>query len=138
MSLPQEAETLKAEGNALYTQGDHNGAIKKYTAAINIASDNAILFANRAASRLALKQFFYFSAFFSAPFFWCCRCRYKRAREDAQKVKKSLHNSITHPHFTFQATELDPEYAKGWGRLGAAFEVSKNEPISATSYSFSL
>lgn len=86
MSLPQEAETLKAEGNALYTQGDHNNAIKKYTAAINIASDNAILFANRAACRLALKQ-------------------YEQARKDAQK-----------------ATELDPNYAKGWGRLGAAFE----------------
>lgn len=67
MSLPQEAETLKAEGNTLYTQGDHNDAIKKYTAAINIVSDNAILFANRAACRLALKQFVYVSAFPPPP-----------------------------------------------------------------------
>lgn len=86
MSLPQEVETLKAEGNAFYLAGDHTSAIQKYTVAINIMSDNAILFANRAACHLALE-------------------RYKKARDDARK-----------------ATELDPKYAKAWGRLGAALE----------------
>lgn len=67
MSLPRDVETLKVEGNALYVAGDHIGAIKKYTAAINVASDNTILFANRAACHIALKQFVHFSIFFLFP-----------------------------------------------------------------------
>lgn len=67
MSLPPEIEALKAEGNALYLAGDHTAAINKYTIAITTVSDNAILFANRAACHLALRQ-------------------YEQAREDAQKA----------------------------------------------------
>ncbi|KIJ28582.1 hypothetical protein M422DRAFT_189532 [Sphaerobolus stellatus SS14] len=89
--LPQDAERIKAEGNALFGKGDYANAIDKYTTAISIVPDNAILYANRSACYMALK-------------------RYGDARTDAKK-----------------ATELDPSYSKGWGRLGAAFEVTTND-----------
>ena len=50
------AEQLKAEGNALHLKGDHAAARSKYSEAIALDPENAILYANRAASYLALKQ----------------------------------------------------------------------------------
>ncbi|KAL1951228.1 hypothetical protein VTO73DRAFT_377 [Trametes versicolor] len=51
------AEKLKAEGNALHLKGDHAGARSKYTEAIALDGANAVLYANRAAAYIALKQF---------------------------------------------------------------------------------
>ncbi|TBU34429.1 TPR-like protein [Dichomitus squalens] len=50
------AEQLKADGNALYIRGDHLAVRSKYTQAINLDGDNAVLYANRAATYIALKQ----------------------------------------------------------------------------------
>lgn len=49
-------DRLKAEGNALHVKGDHSAARSKYSQAIDLDPDNAILYANRAATYLALKQ----------------------------------------------------------------------------------
>ncbi|OCH88773.1 TPR-like protein [Obba rivulosa] len=52
----RKAEALKAEGNALYTQGKHQEACIKYTEAIQLDGDNAVLYANRAAATMAKKE----------------------------------------------------------------------------------
>ncbi|KAL6307637.1 TPR-like protein [Sparassis latifolia] len=62
MSSPSEqsktkAEELKIEGNALQRKGDYRGAHTKYSEAIKFNSENAILFANRAAASLSMKEF---------------------------------------------------------------------------------
>ena len=49
-------ELLKAEGNALHTKGQYKQAYQKYTEAIALNGNNAVLYANRAASSLALKE----------------------------------------------------------------------------------
>ncbi|KAI0718899.1 TPR-like protein [Cerioporus squamosus] len=50
-------EQLKAEGNAFHSQGDYAKAQSKYSDAIKLDHHNAILYANRAASYIALKQY---------------------------------------------------------------------------------
>ena len=49
-------ESLKAEGNAFHTKGQYKQAYQKYTEAIALDGNNAVLYANRAASSLALKE----------------------------------------------------------------------------------
>lgn len=51
-----DAAALKAEGNKLFLQKDYPAAIQKYTAAINADGQNAVLYANRAACYLSLKE----------------------------------------------------------------------------------
>jgi Flp pilus assembly protein TadD len=48
--------TLKDEGNALFKQKRFREAHQKYTWAIELDSNNAIIFANRAACSLSLKK----------------------------------------------------------------------------------
>jgi Flp pilus assembly protein TadD len=50
------AESLKAEGNALYLKGDFENARVRYTMALEKDPRNAFLYANRAAGLLAQKQ----------------------------------------------------------------------------------
>ncbi|KAI0375480.1 TPR-like protein [Pilatotrama ljubarskyi] len=54
-----QVEQLKAEGNALHVKGDYAAARSKYTDAIKLELDgeNAVLYANRAATYIALKQY---------------------------------------------------------------------------------
>jgi hypothetical protein len=52
----QKAELLKAQGNELHQKAQYQAAYRKYTAAINEDGENAVYYANRAASSLALKQ----------------------------------------------------------------------------------
>ncbi|EMD42333.1 hypothetical protein CERSUDRAFT_90950 [Gelatoporia subvermispora B] len=47
---------LKAEGNALYTAGNFQEAYSKYSEAIQLDGGNAVLYANRAAASMALKE----------------------------------------------------------------------------------
>lgn len=49
-------EQLKTEGNALHLKGDHSGALSKYSEAIKLDPENAVLYANRAAAYISLKQ----------------------------------------------------------------------------------
>jgi len=51
------AAELKAEGNNLFGQKKYDQAAVKFTEAIELDRSNAILYANRAACYLALKQF---------------------------------------------------------------------------------
>lgn len=51
------AEKLKQEGNALYSEQKYAEAEAKYTEALSVGGDNAILYANRAACRLKLLRF---------------------------------------------------------------------------------
>ncbi|KAF9262661.1 hypothetical protein L218DRAFT_867341, partial [Marasmius fiardii PR-910] len=50
------AQKLKDEGNALFTRKDYASAIVKYTEAISPDQDNPILYANRSACQLNLRQ----------------------------------------------------------------------------------
>ncbi|KAJ7687386.1 hypothetical protein B0H17DRAFT_687044 [Mycena rosella] len=66
-STPTTVERLKAEGNVLHGQGSYQAAYQKYSEAIKEAPANvvlAILYANRAASCLAMKE--YLDAFHDA------------------------------------------------------------------------
>jgi hypothetical protein len=49
-------ERLKAQGNALHVKGQYEAAYHKYSEAIKADSTNAVLYANRAASSLAMKE----------------------------------------------------------------------------------
>jgi hypothetical protein len=47
---------LKEQGNAFYVKKNYALAIAKYTEAIALDGNNAVLYANRAACQLALQQ----------------------------------------------------------------------------------
>ncbi|PIL31505.1 transporter [Ganoderma sinense ZZ0214-1] len=51
------AEQLKADGNALYVRNDFPAARSKYTQAIKLDDSNPVLYSNRAATYIALKQY---------------------------------------------------------------------------------
>ncbi|GKT32739.1 hypothetical protein ADUPG1_006818, partial [Aduncisulcus paluster] len=51
------AEQLKTEGNSFFGKGEYDKAVQKYTQALDLDSDNAFLYANRAAALLQLKQY---------------------------------------------------------------------------------
>ena len=51
------AEELKAEGNSLHSQEKYREAYDKYTEAIILAPNNAILYCNRAATSLTMKEY---------------------------------------------------------------------------------
>ncbi|KAH7930148.1 hypothetical protein BV22DRAFT_77745 [Leucogyrophana mollusca] len=51
------ATQLKNEGNALYTRHDYVGAFAKYTKAIAVDGENAVLYANRSACNLEMKKY---------------------------------------------------------------------------------
>jgi Flp pilus assembly protein TadD len=53
----ENAERLKTQGNALHVQGQYRAAYKKYSEAIKEDPTNAVLWANRAASGLAMKEY---------------------------------------------------------------------------------
>ncbi|KAJ6623068.1 hypothetical protein B0H10DRAFT_2011004 [Mycena sp. CBHHK59/15] len=58
MSTSQDrAQLLKAQGNTLHEKGEHQAAYEKYSEAIKEDPNNAVFYANRAASSLALKEF---------------------------------------------------------------------------------
>ncbi|KAK7052840.1 hypothetical protein VNI00_004159 [Paramarasmius palmivorus] len=50
-------EKLKEEGNSLFAKKDYRAAIVKYNEAINLDDRNPVLYANRAACRIGLKQY---------------------------------------------------------------------------------
>jgi hypothetical protein len=51
-----KVQNLKAEGDGLFAQKKYKKAYVKYTQAIELDSSNAILYANRAASALSMKE----------------------------------------------------------------------------------
>ena len=51
-----KAETLREEGNALHRVRKYREAYAKYTEAIDLDKQNAVLYANRAACSVALKE----------------------------------------------------------------------------------
>lgn len=51
-----KAEALKAEGNALHAAREYAKAHAKYTEAISADDKNAVLYANRAACSLELRE----------------------------------------------------------------------------------
>ncbi|KAJ7755028.1 hypothetical protein DFH07DRAFT_822661 [Mycena maculata] len=51
------ANHLKVQGNALHLKGQHQAAYDKYSEAIKEDPDNAILYANRSASSLSMKEY---------------------------------------------------------------------------------
>ena len=56
MASSSQAEVLKGEGNALFLKNDFSGAYKKYTAAIKLDKENAVLYCNRAACSYGLNR----------------------------------------------------------------------------------
>ncbi|KDR75064.1 hypothetical protein GALMADRAFT_140614 [Galerina marginata CBS 339.88] len=55
MSVP--ADVLKQQGNSLFANGNFKAALEKYTRAIVLDDSNAILWSNRSACHLSLKQY---------------------------------------------------------------------------------
>ncbi|KAL0575570.1 hypothetical protein V5O48_006414 [Marasmius crinis-equi] len=53
----ERAKKLKDEGNAFFSQKDYQSASTKYTEAIALDKSNPVLYANRSACRLHLKQY---------------------------------------------------------------------------------
>ncbi|OMP02194.1 Tetratricopeptide TPR-1 [Corchorus capsularis] len=51
------AEEAKAKGNAAFSSGDFNTAIKHFTEAINLAPTNHVLYSNRSAAYASLHQY---------------------------------------------------------------------------------
>ncbi|GLU05623.1 hypothetical protein SLE2022_227150 [Rubroshorea leprosula] len=51
------AEEAKAKGNAAFSSGDFQAAIRHFTEAINLASTNHVLYSNRSAAYASLNQF---------------------------------------------------------------------------------
>jgi Flp pilus assembly protein TadD len=49
-------EELKAEGNSLHSQKKYREAYNKFTEAIELAPDNAILHCNRAAASMTMNE----------------------------------------------------------------------------------
>ena len=49
-------EQLKAEGNTFHGKGDYEKARSKYSDAIMLDGENPVLYANRAATYISLKQ----------------------------------------------------------------------------------
>ncbi|KAK8198679.1 Hsp90 cochaperone [Zalaria obscura] len=84
------ADALKAEGNKLFAAKDFQGAVEKFTEAINLDPTNHVLYSNRSGAYASLKDF-------------------EHALEDANKT-----------------TEIKPDWAKGWGRKGAALHGEGN------------
>jgi hypothetical protein len=56
-SQKRESDRLKAEGDAFFSQKLYTEAYTKYSDAIKIDNNNAILYANRAASSLLMDQY---------------------------------------------------------------------------------
>ncbi|KAL1738541.1 hypothetical protein HDZ31DRAFT_13725, partial [Schizophyllum fasciatum] len=97
-------EQLKEEGNALFVKKQYGLAALKYTEAIELDEDNAILWANRAACRLNTRQ-------------------YMDAASDAEKVSCGEHLAFAVFNQRAQATEINPTYAKAWARLATAHDA---------------
>ncbi|KAJ7508704.1 TPR-like protein [Mycena galericulata] len=57
MSSQDRAQTLKLQGNAFHEKGEYQAAYDKYTEAIKEDPDNAVLYANRSASSLSMKEY---------------------------------------------------------------------------------
>ena len=55
-ALNQHAERLKAQGNDFHQKGQFKAAYRKYSEAIKEDPKNAVYYANRAASSLAMKE----------------------------------------------------------------------------------
>lgn len=55
-SSNSNAERLKAQGNEFHQKGQYQAAHRKYTEAIKEDPTNAIYYANRAASSLAMNE----------------------------------------------------------------------------------
>ncbi|GMJ15012.1 Hop2 [Hibiscus trionum] len=51
------ADEAKAKGNAAFSSGDFNSAIKHFTEAINLAPTNHVLYSNRSAAYASLNQY---------------------------------------------------------------------------------
>ena len=56
MSDGSKVQQLKVDGNKLFSQQDFNGAYAKYSDAIAEDGANAVLYANRAACNIGLKE----------------------------------------------------------------------------------
>ena len=55
--MSSQADSLKAEGNALFVKGDLEAAHTKYTEAIRYDDRHAILYSNRVACCLGLRRY---------------------------------------------------------------------------------
>ncbi|OJT08469.1 hypothetical protein TRAPUB_652 [Trametes pubescens] len=130
------AEKLKAEGNALHLKGDHAGARSKYTEAIALDGANAVLYANRAAAYIALKQ----CVAAAIAMDRCCAgltgdghtgfWTPGGTRGRCARVRKLPHVG--------GAVEIDPSYGKGWARLAKATSELHAWPVSINAWKRAL
>lgn len=83
------AAELKAEADAIYKAGDYTGAYAKYSRAILKDEKNPILYSNRAACSMMLKQCVY-SALFTMTISPAAPYSYQAAAEDCLVVFSTL------------------------------------------------
>ena len=102
-----EVDKVKAEGDALFAQKRFKEAYVKYSDAIKLDGNNAILYGNRAASALSMNEYV-------LHFHYNINVRpilYVHSYLDAASDAK-------------YAVKLDPSYYKAWARLGKAEHAS--------------
>lgn len=57
MSNTSEAAKIKEEGNKLFSSKQYSQALDKYSKALRVGGDNAVIFSNRSACLLSLGRF---------------------------------------------------------------------------------
>ena len=116
------AARTKDEGNKLFASKQYSQALDKYSKALRIGGDNAIIFANRSACQLFLGRFVLRVGLLLLQLAQSLLPRKEDGLKDAEKVRR-FGEKYTFPYSLDQAIELDPSYVKAYGRLGAAEAV---------------
>lgn len=106
----------------MHSQGRYRDAYDKYTEAIKLAPDNAILYCNRAAASMLTKEYVYI---FKSSFRCVMIHSYLDVCSDAEKVWfiHVMGNGFINKDFS-QAVSLDPTYYKAWARAAKASYAS--------------
>ncbi|KAI9057043.1 TPR-like protein [Trametes sanguinea] len=111
-----KVEQLKAEGNELHSKGNYAAARSKYSEAIKLDGENAVLYANRAASYIAQRQ--YLDAAKDAQ-------RELRAWQPSINAWKKALETLPSADLTAQQEQLKQQYEEGLKQ--AETELQKNK-----------
>jgi tetratricopeptide (TPR) repeat protein len=107
-----EVDKVKAEGDALFTQKRFKEAYVKYSDAIKLDGNNAILYANRAASALSTNEYVLHLHYVHRLFNVIVR------------LILHVHSYLDAASDAKYAVKLNPSYYKAWARLGKAEHAS--------------
>jgi small glutamine-rich tetratricopeptide repeat-containing protein alpha len=100
----KEAEALKAQGNKFVAERKYESAIKLYTEAIAKDGTNVVYYSNRFVVVLSRVLFF---SFLLIPKIFLSAAAYSQLNKNDEAIADSK-----------KASEIDPTFAKAYGRLG--------------------